>query len=110
VGNLSRDSVPGGEALARALFDSDRLVRTLAARRLDSVFAEAAIPGWIALLRDHDPSLRERAAISLGVIGDPRAIAPLTALLQDPELAIRRQLVTALATIACGPSEQQELG
>jgi hypothetical protein len=104
VMNVWRDSTSGADALARALFDSDRLVRTLAAMRLDSVFTDAAIPGWIALLEDDDPSLRERAAISLGVIGDPRAIDPLTDLLKDPEIPVRRQVVTAVATIASGPN------
>ena len=46
--------------------------------------------------------LRERAAISLGVIGDPRAIDPLGEALRDPETAVRLQAAKALAAIALG--------
>lgn len=58
-----------------------------AAIRLDSVHAAVAVPNWIVLLEDTDPMLRERAAISRGVIGDPRAIDALGQALRDPEAA-----------------------
>ena len=92
----------GAVALATALLDPDREVRVTAAIRLDSVHAVVAVPNWIVLLADHDPMLRERAAISLGVIGDPRAIDPLAATLRDAEPAVRLQAVKALASIALG--------
>ena len=96
-------TTPGGAvALARALLELDREVRATAAIRLDSVQAAVAVPNWIVLLADHDPMLRERAAISLGVIGDPRAIDPLAATLRDTEPAVRLQAVRALASIALG--------
>ena len=92
----------GAVALATALLDPDREVRVTAAIRLDSVHAAVAVPNWIVLLTDHDPMLRERAAISLGVIGDPRAIDPLAGTLRDAEPAVRLQAVKALASIALG--------
>ena len=92
----------GAAALARALVDNDRIVRNLAAVRLDSVHAPVAVPNWIALLADSDAMLRERAAISLGVIGDPRAIDPLAHALRDAEISVRLQAARALAAIALG--------
>jgi TonB family protein len=92
----------GAAALARALLDDDRVVRNGAAIRLDSVHAPVAVPNWIVLLGDTDPMLRERAAISLGVIGDARAIDPLSEALRDPETPVRLQAVHALASIALG--------
>ena len=92
----------GAAALARALTDTDRIVRNLAAIRLDSLHAPVAVPSWIALLSDSDPMLRERAAISLGVIGDPRAIDPLATALRDSEVSVRLQAASALAAIALG--------
>jgi TonB family protein len=96
-------------ALTKALVDDDRIVRNGAAIRLDSVHAPMAVPNWIVLLGDTDPMLRERAAISLGVIGDARAIDPLADALRDPERAVRLQAVTALAAIALGPIAVREM-
>jgi TonB family protein len=66
------------------------------------VHAPVAVPNWIALLADSDAMLRERAAISLGVIGDPRAIDPLAHVLRDPEVSVRLQAASGLAAIALG--------
>ena len=86
--------------------DPDHDVRVWAAIRLDSVRAVAAVPGWLRLLSDADASLRERAAISLGVIGDPQAIAPLaTTVFADPEPFVRRQAVRSLRFIAAGEDQ-----
>ena len=102
VGKVWPRTQRGAAALARALLDDDRVVRTSAAIRLDSVHAPVAVPNWIVLLGDPDPMLRERAAISLGVIGDSRAIDPLSEALRDPETPVRLQAVHALASIALG--------
>ena len=77
VGRVWPRTQPGAAALTKALLDDDRLVRNGAAIRLDSVHAPIAVPNWIILLGDPDPMLRERAAISLGVIVDARAVEPL---------------------------------
>ncbi len=70
---------------------------------LDSVVFPPAVPGWIVLLGDSDQSLRERAAISLGAIGDPSAIDPLTStMLNDASPDVRRQAARSLGLIAAG--------
>jgi beta-lactamase regulating signal transducer with metallopeptidase domain len=103
VARLSPHSETGADALAELLGDPDHEVRSLAAIRLDSVIFPPAVPRWIALLVDEDESLRERAAISLGVIGDPAAIDALTsALLNDPNADVRRQAARSLGRIATG--------
>jgi TonB family protein len=102
VGRVWPRTQRGAAALARALLDDDRIVRNGAAIRLDSIHAPVAVPNWIVLLGDTDPMLRERAAISLGVIGDLRAIDPLAEALRDPETPVRLQAVHALAAIALG--------
>jgi TonB family protein len=102
IRRLSGVTERGAAALARALIDADPSVRTMAAIRLDSKHAIVAVPNWIALLGDEDAMLRERAAISLGVIGDPRAIDPLGDALRDRETAVRLQAAKALASIALG--------
>jgi hypothetical protein len=90
-------------ALAQFLEDSDPQLRSLAAMRLDSVIYPGAVPGWISLLGDDDASLRERAAITLGAIGDPVAIDPLaTALFNDLYPDVRRQAARSLGRIAAG--------
>ncbi len=102
VGRVWPRTQRGAAALTAALLDNDRIVRNGAAIRLDSVQAPIAVPNWIVLLGDTDPMLRERAAISLGVIGDFRAIDPLADALRDPEAAVRLQAAKALAAIALG--------
>jgi TonB family protein len=102
VGQVWPRTQRGAAALTRALLDEDRIVRNGAAIRLDSVHALMAVPNWLVLLGDTDPMLRERAAISLGVIGDGRAIDPLAEALRDPESAVRYQAARALAFIALG--------
>jgi hypothetical protein len=90
-------------AVAELLQDTDRRVRTLAAMHLDSVVFPPAVPGWIVLLGDSDESLRERAAISLGAIGNPSAIDPLTStMLNDASPDVRRQAARSLGLIAAG--------
>jgi TonB family protein len=98
----------GAAALTRALVDDDRQVRNGAAIRLDSVHAASAVPNWIVLLDDADPMLRERAAISLGVLGDPRAIEPLGQALRDQEADVRLSAAKALAAIALGPPDARD--
>jgi beta-lactamase regulating signal transducer with metallopeptidase domain len=103
VGRLMGWTESSAVALAELLQDTDRRVRTLAAMHLDSVVFPPAVPGWIVLLGDSDESLRERAAISLGAIGDPSAIDPLTStMLNDASPDVRRQAARSLGQIAAG--------
>jgi beta-lactamase regulating signal transducer with metallopeptidase domain len=109
VGHVWPRTQRGAAALTKALLDDDRVVRNGAAVRLDSVHAPIAVPNWIVLLGDTDPMLRERAAISLGVIGDPRAIDRLAEALRDPERPVRFQATKALADIALGQTAVREM-
>ena len=109
VGRVWPRTQRGAAALTKALLDDDRIVRNGAAIRLDSVHAPVAVPNWIVLLGDVDPMLRERAGISLGVIGDARAIDPLAEALRDPEAAVRLQAARALASIALGQAAVREM-
>jgi TonB family protein len=109
VGRVWARTERGAVALTKALLDDDRVVRNGAAIRLDSVNAPIALPNWIILLGDTDPMLRERAAISLGVIGDAHAIDPLADALRDPEAAVRLQAARALAVIALGQTTVREM-
>jgi TonB family protein len=109
VGQVWPRTQRGAFALSQALVDNDRIVRNGAAIRLDSIHAPIAVPNWIVLLGDTDPMLRERAAISLGVIGDARAIDSLGEALRDPETAVRLQAAKALASIALGQAAVREM-
>ena len=103
VPRLWSHSELGAETLAELLRDPDPQVRALAAIRLDSVIFPRAVPGWIDLLADENDSLRERAAISLGAIGDPAAVDALaSALLNDRNADVRRQAARSLGMIATG--------
>ncbi len=50
-------------------------------------FSEIAVPLLIETLNDSDPNIRREAVVSLGKIGDQRAIEPITKLLHDPEVS-----------------------
>jgi hypothetical protein len=103
VGRLTGRTESSAAVLAELLQDSDAQVRRLAAIQLDSVVFPPAVQGWIVMLGDWDDSLRERAAISLGAIGDPLAIDPLTStMLNDASPHVRRQAARSLGLIAAG--------
>jgi hypothetical protein len=56
-----------------------------------------AIGGLASMLRgDHDPVVRSQAAVALGRLGGPRAVAALGAALDDPTPSVRCHAVTAL--------------
>ena len=102
-GLFFRGTKSGAQTLAGVLMDRDPGVRMWAAIRLDSVRSVETVPAWISLLNDADASLRERAAISLGVVGDPLAVDPLSStLLNDADPVVRRQAARGLGFIASG--------
>ena len=61
-----------------------RAVLELQTRVNPDVVDEHAVKKFIALLEDDNPVVRECSAVSLGNIGDPRAIKPLIKALGDP--------------------------
>jgi cellulose synthase operon protein C len=52
------------------------------------------------LLADGDPGVRANAAWSLGFVGSATHLSRLTALREDPEIAVAANVVAALATVA----------
>ncbi|HWV37392.1 MAG TPA: HEAT repeat domain-containing protein [Vulgatibacter sp.] len=63
---------------------------------------------WIGKLKDENPMVRERAAMELGRLGDPKAIGPLMAALADRELEARFAAILATDWIASSSKEALE--
>ena len=59
----------------------------------------AAVEPLVRVLGDRDDSIRRRAAMILGEIGDPRAIPGLMNLLHDDYYSVRREVAAALVAI-----------
>ena len=77
---IARDMGAGGQTKANAA--SERKMNKL-----------------IAALKDWDSEVRRNAAISLGQIGDTRAVEPLIAALKDGDWGVRRNAATSLGQI-----------
>jgi HEAT repeat protein len=58
-----------------------------------------AVVEQIAALKDEDWAIREEAAIMLGALRDPRAVAPLVSVLRDDDRAVRDAAIGALLAI-----------
>ncbi|NOT23620.1 MAG: HEAT repeat domain-containing protein [Nitrospiraceae bacterium] len=67
-----------------------------------------AVAEQIAALRDEDWAIREEAAMMLGTLRDPRAVAPLVSMLHDGDRAVRDAAIGAL--LAIGESAVMPLG
>lgn len=63
---------------------------------------------WIGKLKDENAMVRERAAMELGRIGDPKAIVPLMAALSDRELEARFAAIMATDWLASSSKEALE--
>ncbi len=63
---------------------------------------------WIAKLGDEVPMVRERAAMELGRINDPKAIGPLMKALSDRELEARHAAIMATDWIASSSKQALE--
>lgn len=83
--------------LAR-LSDPDKGVRAEAMHGLVTI-GGPAVPACIALLHDDDWKVRYRAAEALGLIGDDRAYAPLTAALGDGKDHVRYMAAKGLGLL-----------
>ena len=87
-----------GDVLIRALADRDDEVRLYAAAYLGGLGVRAAVPRLLALTGKDTPSpLRLQAIRSLGLIGDPRATAPLVELVATGDADARIEAADALA-------------
>jgi HEAT repeat protein len=92
-----RRAVP---ALIDALDDTFFWVRANAARNLGRLRADSAVDALIEQLRARDRSMRREASRALAQIGDPRAIDPLTALLnRSTAERVRRDVAHALEAL-----------
>jgi hypothetical protein len=93
------------EALIVILKDEDPALRTAAAEALTQIVimnvdARALlVEPLIAVLNEQTPTIREKAALGLGRIGDKRAVEPLIALLNDPDQFVRVNAAQALIKI-----------
>jgi cyclophilin family peptidyl-prolyl cis-trans isomerase/HEAT repeat protein len=86
----------GGAALPDPYSRIDAFARILVLEDGRSL-GNGALP---AFLRNPDPSIRRRAALAAGRIGDPLAGAALIGLLRDPEVEVRRAAALALGFLA----------
>lgn len=100
----SRPPLPSVTNLLAVLDDSDPEIRLAAVVSLAMHGSEAktAVAGLIARLRDDDLLVRQAAVDALGQLQAADAVGPLTELLTDPSIDIRRSVAVALGKI--GPS------
>ena len=87
------------QLLVNALTDPEPIIRTEAAAALGQVHYEDAIPHLILALKDAELDVRKAALNSLGKSGDPRALDPLQAALDDELDVIRVLAKLAIAQI-----------
>lgn len=112
-----------GDALIRALGDTDPAVRARAAFALGSVQEVGAVPALLELLRDPEQRVRADAAFALGQTADSTTAERLfEALAAESQPAVRRALLEALgktgdlaslrrvAALEVGPDEAGALG
>jgi len=80
------------------LKDADPTVRSAEARRLGAEKVKEAVPALIEALKDKVTGVRINAVVSLGKLGDERAIEPLTDILNNDRVpAARMKASEALA-------------
>ena len=60
---------------------------------------DSLIPALLDSLRADSPWVRWRAALTLGLLRDPRGVEPLTRALNDPDLEVRRRVIASLGEI-----------
>jgi HEAT repeat protein len=102
VGPAAKAATP---ALVRALKDRQGTVALAAAQalqRLDpDAFVRSALPVLIAIIRDKDSEVRDKAVFALGKLGPPEkaAVPPLCELLVDGDPYVRRAAARGLSAI-----------
>jgi HEAT repeat protein len=88
----------GRRALERLLPMLGKLGRAKLAEALGA-HPDAAAP-LVGLLADADPGVRANASWSLGAVGSERDVPKLSALRDDPEVAVAANAIAAVASIA----------
>lgn len=83
-------------ALREGLGDPDACVRRISARLLARDGVAGGVDVLLAALRSGESARREAAILGLGYAGDPRAVAPLAALVGDADPEVRGGAVWAL--------------
>jgi bilin biosynthesis protein len=88
------------EILVQSLSDLDSDVRCEGAAALGNLSYQAAIPNLVELLQHTDLESRRSAALALMKIGDPAAIKPLQAALeQESETTVQSVIQLALSQL-----------
>jgi HEAT repeat protein len=82
-------------AILAATLDDDALAPQAMAYLVD--LGRPAVPALAPYLRANQPSVRERTAMVLGLIGGPEAVAALESVGQDPEVRVARAVERAVA-------------
>lgn len=88
--------------LISALTDPEPLIRTEAAAALGQVHYPAAVPHLIMATQDAELDVCKAAINSLGKMGNPDALEPLRALLNNPQ-----EVIKVLAKLAIAQIERQ---
>lgn len=106
----SRPPLPGISALISTLDDSDPEIRLAAITSLAMQAKEAtpAVAKLLARLRDDHPLVRQAAADLLGTLQASEAVEPLSTLLTDAQLDVRRSAAVALGKIGPAASKASE--
>ncbi|MFH1353658.1 MAG: HEAT repeat domain-containing protein [bacterium] len=85
------------EVIFEKLNNSDPTVRSAEARRLGDEKVKESVPALIEALKDNVTGVRINAVVSLGKLGDERAIEPLTDILNNDRVpAARKKAAEAL--------------
>ncbi|MCP9451417.1 MAG: HEAT repeat domain-containing protein [Nitrospira sp.] len=90
---------PSTTAVCACLADPDLTVQESASRILASIADAEALDSLVAALNSSDWIVRMYIAKALGRLSDPRAVAPLLELLQDPVKTVREEASAALVAI-----------
>ena len=86
-------------AVEPLIADLDYLFQGWSVASALEAIGEPSVTSLIAVLRSHSVSARQEASVTLGRIGDPRAVEPLLDAVQDKDWDVRRNAATALVTM-----------